>query len=108
MLENVINFLIQANHAVDASVFGNLLGPLAAASLQHNKDEAIARFAMLYRGMLICSMLGEDPEMTYDLLQQGKDIVQLSDQVRMVLIIRIICLVPTRGNLVAHDNVLQY
>ena len=43
--------------------------------------ETIARFAMLYRGMIICMMMGERLESALALFDQSKEIVQMSDQV---------------------------
>jgi hypothetical protein len=58
-----------------------LLQKLSESSLKDTDADGIRRFSMLFRGMIICTLINEDSAETFELISQGKDIVQMADSV---------------------------
>lgn len=54
---------------------------------QHLNSEKISRFAMIFRGMIICIMMSECPEDALQVFQQGTEIVQLCEAVLVIITI---------------------
>lgn len=59
-----------------------LLKGLVEESMKEAKPDRIARFSMLFRGLIIRITMEEDPERTLELMRQGLEIVQMSEAVR--------------------------
>jgi hypothetical protein len=52
---------------------------LADSCLKDLKPERIRHFAMIFRGMLICMMMNDNPDATLSVFRQAMEIVQLSE-----------------------------
>lgn len=65
-----------------ALVMVSLLKSLVERQIKDLGQEAILRFALLFRGLVICVMSEDEPQATLEIMREGVQIIQLCDHVR--------------------------